>query len=395
MSEWKEYRLEEITSKIGSGATPKGGSNNYKEIGISLIRSQNVLDFKFSSSGLAFIDDDQAEELKNVTIQKNDILFNITGDSVARCCIVPIDVLPARVNQHVAIIRVVDELAIYSFVSYYLQYIKPELLINAEIGATRNAITKSMLEQLEIILPPLPEQRAIASVLSSLDDKIDLLHRQNATFEKMAETLFKQWFVEEAKGEWRMGILGDLVDILSGYAFKSSSFVESGKYRLITIKAVQDGYLELNNADRINELPYKIPDHCLLTYGDILLSLTGNVGRCCLVTDSNLLLNQRVAKLKAKRDSDWAFVYTLFRQEVMRKTLEEMAKGTAQANLSPIETRDMEFQIPPSDLLNRFSQIMTPFIEKVISNKFQIRTLTQLRDTLLPKLVSGEVRVEM
>lgn len=156
MSEWREYKLKQLTIKIGSGATPRGGSNSYKEAGISLIRSQNVLDFGFSESGLAFIDEEQANQLKNVEVLSNDILLNITGDSVARCCIVPDKYLPARVNQHVSIIRLISEKANQQFIFYYLQYLKPELLISAEIGATRNAITKGMIEEIEISLPPSP-----------------------------------------------------------------------------------------------------------------------------------------------------------------------------------------------------------------------------------------------
>lgn len=211
MSDWKEYKLKNITSKIGSGATPRGGSNSYIEEGISLFRSQNILDFKFSESGLAFIDDNQADELKSVIVSKNDILLNITGDSVARCCIAPVKYLPARVNQHVSIIRTIPAEADFRFVFYYLQYLKPELLISSEIGATRNAITKGMIEEIDISLPELSEQYTIASVLSSFDDKIDLLHRQNATLEAMAETIFRQWFVEEAKEDWEIGKLGDII----------------------------------------------------------------------------------------------------------------------------------------------------------------------------------------
>ncbi|MQB85494.1 restriction endonuclease subunit S, partial [Lactobacillus reuteri] len=103
MSEWKE--LSSITSKIGSGLTPRGGNSVYTDNGISLIRSQNVLDMDFSTENLAYIDEVQAEKLKNVIVEKNDILLNITGDSIARCTIVPEEILPARVNQHVSIIR--------------------------------------------------------------------------------------------------------------------------------------------------------------------------------------------------------------------------------------------------------------------------------------------------
>jgi type I restriction enzyme S subunit len=176
--EWNETTLGELTTKIGSGATPRGGSNSYKDEGISLIRSQNVLDLQFTTDGLAFIDDEQADGLKNVIVEEKDVLLNITGDSVARVCMVPNFVLPARVNQHVSIIRADTERTLPEYLLYNLISQKEELLMQSEIGATRKAITKGMIEQFELKIPPFEEQRAIASVLSSLDDKIDLLHPQ-------------------------------------------------------------------------------------------------------------------------------------------------------------------------------------------------------------------------
>jgi type I restriction enzyme S subunit len=161
MDDWKEYKLIELTEKIGSGATPSGGSNSYKEEGISLIRSQNVLDLDFSYNGLAFIDDEQADKLSNVIVQVNDVLLNITGDSVARVCKVPKDVIPARVNQHVAIVRPKKSKLDNDFLLYYLQAIKRHLLVIAEIGATRNALTKGMIENLDFTIPEPPEQQAI------------------------------------------------------------------------------------------------------------------------------------------------------------------------------------------------------------------------------------------
>ena len=120
MMDWKETELKDITTKIGSGATPKGGQEAYKDEGISLIRSQNILDFSFSYSGLAFIDDDQAYGLRNVIVEENDILINITGDSVARVAKVPVNVLPARVNQHVAILRANEKILDPDYLLYYL-----------------------------------------------------------------------------------------------------------------------------------------------------------------------------------------------------------------------------------------------------------------------------------
>jgi len=152
---WKKEKIKNICQKIGSGSTPTGGKESYIDSGISLIRSTNVFDYNFSFEDLAFINDDQAAKLKNVEVEENDILFNITGVSVARCCMVPKNVLPARVNQHVMIIRPYKD----SNVPFYLLLnlcstdSKNALLGISQSGSTREAITKSEIEEFEIVLP--------------------------------------------------------------------------------------------------------------------------------------------------------------------------------------------------------------------------------------------------
>lgn len=164
---------------------------------------------------------------------------------------------------------------------YYIQSkIGREYLESVRGGTSQPYLSLGALRGFPVLVPTnVEEQKTISTVLSSLDDKIDLLHRQNKTLEAMAETLFRQWFVEEAGVAWKTIKISDFVEVLSGFAFKSTTFTESGAFRLITIKAVQDGYLELAGADRINDIPLKMPDYCYLKHGDILLSLTGNVGR--------------------------------------------------------------------------------------------------------------------
>lgn len=172
-------KLRDICTKIGSGATPKGGKEAYIDGGISLIRSQNVLDFAFSYEGLVYISEEQAAKLGNVEIGFQDVLINITGDSVARACIVDDEVLPARVNQHVLIIRTDKEKALSSYVLYFLQLNKPYLLQLAASGATRNALTKKMIEELEINVPELGQQRKIVSLLEDIQEKIKLNNKIN------------------------------------------------------------------------------------------------------------------------------------------------------------------------------------------------------------------------
>ena len=175
----KKVKLFQICDKIGSGATPKGGKEAYCNSGVSLVRSQNILDFSFSSEGLAYINEAQADKLKNVEVCKNDVLLNITGDSVARACIMDAEFLPARVNQHVAIIRGNKEYVLSSFILYYLQWKKDFLLQIASGGATRNALTKGMIEQLEVELPSIEQQTKIVSVLDVIQEKIKINEKIN------------------------------------------------------------------------------------------------------------------------------------------------------------------------------------------------------------------------
>ena len=172
-------KMIDICEKIGSGATPRGGKEAYCDEGISLVRSQNVLDFAFSRDGLAHINDEQAQKLNNVEVHEGDVLLNITGDSVARACMMDSAFLPARVNQHVAIVRGKENKVINSFILYFLQWRKGYLLQLASAGATRNALTKGMIEQLEINLPSMNEQKKIVAILDSIQQKIQLNQKIN------------------------------------------------------------------------------------------------------------------------------------------------------------------------------------------------------------------------
>ena len=191
-------KLGDACTKIGSGATPRGGSEVYLPTGVSLIRSQNVHNDGFFREGLAFIGEKHANELSGVEVQAGDVLLNITGDSVARCCRAPESVLPARVNQHVAIIRPDPERLEPRYLHFYL--VSPEkqnqMLSLAGGGATRNALTKGMIEGFEVPAPTIDVQRAIAAVLGSLDDKIEQNRRTGRKLEELARAVFKAWFVD-------------------------------------------------------------------------------------------------------------------------------------------------------------------------------------------------------
>jgi type I restriction enzyme S subunit len=199
---WVENKLQPITTKIGSGATPRGGEESYKSEGVSLIRSLNVHDLGFRYPKLAFLDDAQADELSNVEVQPRDVLLNITGASVARCCIVPEDVLPARVNQHVSIIRPVADKLDADFLHYLLisKPYKDQLLqTGAEGGSTRQAITKAQIQDFSVKYPAaLKEQKSIVAKLDAMLAETQrlaaLYERKLAALEALKKSLLHQAF---------------------------------------------------------------------------------------------------------------------------------------------------------------------------------------------------------
>ena len=198
-SNWPTVKLDDYCKKIGSGATPRGGASVYLDEGeICLIRSQNVYNEGFNPNGLVYIDEEAAKKLKNVTVEENDVLLNITGDSVARVCLAKSNFLPARVNQHVAIIRPDEK----EFDSRFIRYLLASpayqniLLSIAAVGATRNALTKGMIENLDVVKPPIEQQIEIADRLEALEKKIDINSETNQTLEQIAQALFKSWFVD-------------------------------------------------------------------------------------------------------------------------------------------------------------------------------------------------------
>ena len=200
---WRMDKLKKITYKIGSGATPKGGKESYVEDGISLIRSMNVHDNRFIYNELAHITDVQASQLKNVIVNENDVLFNITGASITRTCIVPLDVLPARVNQHVCIIRP-DKNINAIFLCHLLQsnVLKSQLIdIGESNGATRQAITKQQLEQLMIICPPIELQNQFADFVKEVDKSKFEVKKSLEKTQQLYESLMQKYFGQRDEEE--------------------------------------------------------------------------------------------------------------------------------------------------------------------------------------------------
>lgn len=193
---WDTDTCKNLTSKIGSGATPKGGRESYGTEGISLIRSMNVYNNRFEYKALAYITDEQADKLSNVTIEENDVLLNITGASVARCCVVPKELIPARVNQHVAIIRCNDRLLPEFLCNMFAEDSYQRLLwsIATSGGATREAITKQQIEDLVLIVPPIELQQQFVEFCKQVDKSKVVVQKALDEAQLLFDSLMQEYF---------------------------------------------------------------------------------------------------------------------------------------------------------------------------------------------------------
>ena len=193
---WDTDSCKNLMSKIGSGATPKGGRESYCDKGISLIRSMNVYNNRFEYKDLAHITDEQAEQLDNVTIEKDDVLLNITGASVARCCVVPGDLLPARVNQHVSIIRCKERILPDFVCCMFTEDNYQRLLwsIATAGGATREAITKQQIEELMLIVPPIDLQKQFMKFVQQVDKSKVAVQKALEETQILFDSLMQDYF---------------------------------------------------------------------------------------------------------------------------------------------------------------------------------------------------------
>lgn len=430
VDEWPEVPLSSIAIKIGSGATPRGGGEAYLKAReeFSLVRSQNVFDRRFDDSGLAFISKSQANELRNVALQEGDILLNITGDGItfARACIVPGRILPACVNQHVAIIRVNRELAEPGYVLAFLTASRTKVYMESfNAGGSRRALTKGHIESFQIPLPPLREQQAIAKILGALDDKIELNRKMNETLEAMARALFQSWFVDfdpvRAKAEGRdPGLPPHLADLFP------SSLVDS------EIGEIPNGWSSSCLQDLIDLNPRTpVEKGALIAYLDmanvpsrgyavdkVVSRVVGSGSRfvngdTLLARITPCLENGKTAFVDFLRDGEagWGstefivlraldlvppeYVYCLARDSSFREfSIQSMTGSSGRQRVSTDALKTYPLARARKEIYQLFGETVGPLFQRATQVSTESRTLTELRDTLLPKLISGELRVK-
>ena len=437
-SNWTSINLRRVCTKIGSGATPRGGKDIYLPSGpYALIRSQNVLNEGFRHEGLAHIGEQHAIELAGVDVRNRDVLLNITGDSVARACQVDPRILPARVNQHVAIIRPDPARLDPGFLRYFLvdPTTQAKLLSWAGSGGTRNALTKAMIEAVDVHAPEaVSEQRAIAHILGTLDDKIELNRRMNETLERMARALFKSWFVnfdpvraklegrdtglpkhiadlfpdrmvdselgEIPKG-WEVKALGDVVITIKGRSYRSKELTDSDT-ALVTLKSFArgGGY----RSDGLKSFVGPCKSEQIVRPGEVVIACTDVtqaaevIGRPAIVRAASsfrtLVASLDTMIVRPMNDIPGrAFIYCLACTDDFVAHTYAHTTGTTVLHLAKDAVPSFQFACPPRLLGERFDQFAGPLLERIQSSELAEDPLAALRDILLPKLISGETRV--
>jgi type I restriction enzyme, S subunit len=281
--------------------------------------------------------------------------------------------------------KINEDKAFPKFLFYQLTLID---YTNLNVGSAVPSLTVPVINEIEINLPSLPEQRAIASILSGLDDKTNLLHRQNKTLEQMAETLFRQWFVVEASD---IKLLGDCIKTTSGGtpSRKRMDYYENGIYQWIKSKELNGGYI-LETEEKITEEALKNSSAKLLPENSVLIAMYGaTVGQFAII-GQEATCNQAICACVPNDSYPYTFIYHTIKFNV--NELKSRAVGSAQQNISQVLIKSLDIAV--NDNIGRFHLEVDPMMKKIKSNYNQIRTLEKLRDTLLPKLMSGEVKVK-
>ena len=403
MSEWKKVKLGEISLNIQTG--PFGSQlhqSDYVDTGVPVIMPKDIINGKICDDTIARISSDLSCKLLKYQVEFEDIIYPRRGD-ISKCAIVDKNQKGWLCGTGCLKISIDKSLAKSKFIYYELQLPKQiGWIINHAIGATMLNLNTNILQNVPIDLPSINTQNRIAEILSRYDSLIENYQKQIKLLEESAQRLYKEWFVdlrfpgyENTKivdgvpEGWEKKRINEFISILSGYAFKSSTFEDNGDYNIVTIKNVQDGFFDGKNLSHIREIPNKMPQHCFLVTGDLLLSLTGNIGRVCMVIGNNYLLNQRVAKI----ESDFpAFAYCLFRSENMYTSINNLANGAAQQNVSPIKIGTLEIVVN-NEIISKFEKVVGSIRNQILVLYSQIDELIEARDRLLPKLMSGEIEV--
>ena len=391
MTEWREVTIEELAEKIAMG--PFGSDikvETFKPCGVPIISGKHLHETRMRDKGFNFISEEHADKLSNANVFRGDVIFTHAGN-IGQVSFIPENSKYERyvISQRQFYLRCNSNVLDYEFIAYYFKspYGQYQLLANAnQTGVPSLAQPVSYLKSIKVLLPSLTEQKAIAEVLSSLDDKIDLLTRQNKTLEDLAQAYFRKWFIEDASDEWEVGKLGDEFNITMGQSPKGETYNDL-KIGLPFFQGKAEFGFRFPLEKQYCSEPIKIADKF-----DTLLSVRAPVGalnmamyRCCIGRGLAVPIHKKGYKH-----------YTFYKMKSLQEVFDTFDDdGTVFGSISREKFLSIDNVIPPEKLVCSFDNFARHIDLKIYENTIQIRTLAKLRDTLLPKLINGEIRVKM
>lgn len=397
MSDWKEYKLGELIKDIAAG--PFGSNLKvecFVESGFPIIDGANLKGIKVTDNITKYVTEKKARSLHRAIAKRNDIVVTISGN-VGQIAYIPDNskYLEYLVSQRqfratFDVTKVDVPFLVYYFHTRVGQH--KILSFANQVGVPALAQPIKNFKEIELELPPINEQKRIARVLGSLDDKIDLLRRENATLEAMAETLFRQWFVEEAKEEWEERPLKDVVDIAIGRTppRKESKWFSTNPNNIkwLSIKDMGgDSVFLFNTSEYLTKEAVEVFSIPIIPKNTVVLSFKMTVGRVGITTE-DMLSNEAIAHFKFMDNTPFTKEYLyLFLKSFRYDTLGSTSSIVTAINSAMI--KNMEIPIPDTDTMERYRNQTQPMFDKIYSNQEQINTIIQTRDGLLPRLMGG------
>ena len=381
-------------------------TSDYVDKGIPFILVQDLKDGTVDLEHCYYIAESQAKTLTKGISKTDDVLFTHKA-TIGKVAIVDtqeydyIILTPQVTYYRIKNSNVLSNKYLYFY--FQSKAFQDIFRLYASSGGTRDYLGIVAQQKLPIVYPTIEYQQRIVNVLEVDDKRIANNSKRIKVLEQMAENLYKEWFVrfrfpghESVPFEnglpqgWEKKRTNELCTFLNGFAFKSEEYDENGEFIVVTIKNVQDGLFDLSSIERIGTIPKRMPEYCRLKKGDVLMSLTGNVARVCIVSENNCLLNQRVCRI----ESDYPhYSYLFFKQEAIYSTLCNLAYGTAQLNLSPILAGKLKVALPPAPLRKQFNDSVSTLFEQRQVLIEENNNLVKQRDLLLPRLMSGKLEV--
>jgi len=386
MSEWKEYKLGEIAN-IQTG--PFGSQlhqSDYVDVGIPSIMPVNIGDrMNISTEKIVFITEEDATRLSRYCVQEGDIVYSRRGD-VEKCAYIGKAEIGWLCGTGCLRIRIDSSKADSKYIAYYLSTEDMKSWIsNNAVGTTMPNLNSSILQQVPLSLPSLDEQKRIASILSSLDDKIDLLNRENATLEGMAETLFRQWFIEEAKEDWEEKPLSSIATFLNGLACqKYPPKNEIEKLPVLKIRELTNGI----GADS-DWTTTDVGDEYIVHAGDVIFAWSASL-MVKIWDGEDCILNQHLFKVTSDNYPKW-FYFFWCKHHLNEFISIAQSHATTMGHIKRGDLDTAMVLVPSDDELQIMTVQMNSLLQKIENNSKQINTLTHTRDGLLPKLMFNEI----